>query len=95
MPNNVCHNMGEGSNDMGEDEVVAVLRQGYLEREELSAALSDVLRRGKRLRIRDRKTVSQRLASRSSRESAELAALLATCEAAGRNAGIQWKKLAG
>ncbi|MCK4303452.1 MAG: hypothetical protein KAY24_04375 [Candidatus Eisenbacteria sp.] len=81
--------------DTGEREVVAVLRQVHLEREELSTALSDLLRRGERLKISDLKTVAQRLASRDSRESAELAALLATCEAAGRNASMQWKKLAG
>ncbi len=79
----------------GEREVVAVLRQVHVEREELSAALSELLSRGERLRISDLKTVVQRLASRDSRESAELAALLATCEAAGRNAGMQWAKLAG
>ena len=79
----------------GEREVVAVLRQVHMEREELSAALSDLLGRGERLRIADLKTVVQRLASRDSRESAELAALLATCEAAGRNASRQWQKLAG
>ena len=81
--------------DTGEGEVVAVLRQVHMEREELSAALSDLLSRGERLKINDLKTVVQRLASRDSRESAELAALLATCEAAGRNAGMQWQKLAG
>ncbi len=74
MPNNVCRNRSEESNDMGEDEVVAVVRQIYLEQEELSAALSEMLRRGERLGIRDLKVV-QRLASRDSRESAELAAL--------------------
>lgn len=81
--------------DTGEREVVAVLRQVHMEREELSAALSDLLSRGERLKISDLKTVVQRLASRDSRESAELAALLATCEAAGRNASMQWAKLAG
>ena len=82
-------------NDTAEREVVAVLRQVHMEREELSTALSDLLSRGERLRISDLKTVAQRLASRDSRESAELAALLATCEAAGRNASMQWEKLAG
>lgn len=83
------------SNDTGEGEVVAVLRQVHMEREELSTALSDLLSRGERLKISDLKTVAQRLASGDSRESAELAALLATCEAAGRNASMQWDKLAG
>lgn len=82
-------------NDTAEREVVAVLRQVHMEREELSTALSDLLSRGERLRISDLKIVAQRLASRDSRESAELAALLATCEAAGRNASMQWEKLAG
>jgi hypothetical protein len=81
--------------DAGEQEVVAVLRQVHLEREELSTALSDLLSRGEGLKISDLKTVAQRLASRDSRQSAELAALLATCEAAGRNASMQWEKLAG
>jgi hypothetical protein len=83
------------SNDTGEGEVVAVLRQVHMEREDLSTALSDLLSRGERLKISDLKTIAQRLASRDSRESAELAALLATCEAAGRNASMQWEKLAG
>ena len=82
-------------NDTGEGEVVAVLRQVHVEQEELSTVLSDLLSRGERLRISDLKTVAQRLASRDSRGSAELAALLATCEAAGRNASMQWEKLAG
>jgi len=81
--------------DAAEREVVAVLRQVHMEQEELSAALSDLLKRGERLRISDLKTVAQRLASRDSRESAELAAILATCEAAGMNASMQWEKLAG
>ena len=81
--------------DAGEQEVVGVLRQVHMEREELSTALSDLLSRGERLKISDLKTVVQRFASRDSRESAELAALLATCEAAGRNASMQWEKLAG
>ena len=81
--------------DAAEREVVAVLRQVHTEQEELSAALSELLRRGERLRISDLKTVVQRLASRDSRESAELADLLTTCEAAGRNASMQWNELAG
>jgi predicted transcriptional regulator len=81
--------------DPDEREIVAVLRQVHLEREELSTALSGLLSRGERLRISDLNTVVQRLASRDSRESAELAALLAACEAAGRNASMQWRMLAG
>jgi hypothetical protein len=81
--------------DTGECEIVAALRQVHMEREELSTALSELLKRGEKLKISDLKTVAQRLASRDSRESAELAALLATCEAAGRNASMQWEKLAG
>lgn len=81
--------------DPEEREVVAVLRRVHLEREELSTALSGLLSRGERLRISDLNTVAQRLASRDSREFAELAALLAACDAAGRNASMQWTMLAG
>ena len=79
----------------GEREVVAALRAVHTEQEELSAALSGLLSRGERLKISDLKTVARKLASRDSRESAELAALLATSEAAGRNAEMQWRRLAG
>jgi len=51
--------------------------------------------RGEKLKISDLKTVAKKLSSKDSRESAKLAALLATCEAAGRSAGLQWQKLAG
>ena len=81
--------------DPEEREVIAVLRRVHLEREELSTALSGLLSRGERLRISDLNTVAQRLASRDSREFAELAALLAACDAAGRNASMQWTMLAG
>jgi len=79
----------------GAGKVVAALRAVHVEQEELSAALSGLLCRGEKLRISDLKTVAKRLASRDSRESAELAALLGMCESAGRNAGLKWQRLAG
>ena len=83
------------SGDTGEREVVAALRQVHVEQEELSTALSGLLARGEKLKLDDLKMVAKKLANRDSRESAKLAALLATCEAAGRSAGLQWRKLAG
>lgn len=75
--------------------VIAALRRVHMEQEELSAALSALLDRAERLKISDLKTVARNLASRDSRESAELAALLATCESAALNAGVKWHRLAG
>jgi hypothetical protein len=81
--------------DDGVGEIVAALRQVHVEQEKISAALSGLLMRGDRLKIDDLKTVAQKLASRDSRDSAELAALLAACESAGRSAGLRWERLAG
>lgn|GEM_PF-1260887 len=81
--------------DDGAGEIVAALRQVHIEQEKIATALSGLLMRGERLKIDDLKTVAQRLASRDSRDSAELAALLAVCESAGRNAGLKWQRLAG
>jgi hypothetical protein len=81
--------------DDGVGDIVAVLRQVHVEQEQIAMALSGLLRRGERLKINDLKTVAERLASRDSRDSAELAALLAVCESAGRNAGRRWQRLAG
>ena len=82
-----------GEKDDGVGEIVAVLRQVNIEQEQIAAALSGLLMRGERLKIDDLKTVAQRLASRDSRASAELAALLAGCESAGRNAALRWQRL--
>ena len=81
--------------DAGAREVVVALRQVHMEQEELSTALSSLLRRGEELRISDVKTVAKKLAAKDPRESAELAALLAMCESAGRDAGLKWQRLAG
>jgi len=79
--------------DAGAGEIVAALRQVHIEQEKISAALTGLLMRGERLKIDDLRTVAQRLASRDSRDSAELAALLAVCESAGRNAARRWQRL--
>jgi hypothetical protein len=82
-----------GEKDDGVGEIVEVLRQVNIEQEQIAAALSGLLMRGERLKIDDLKTVAQRLAGRDSRASAELAALLAGCESAGRNAALRWQRL--
>jgi hypothetical protein len=82
-----------GEKDDGVGEIVAVLRQVHIEQQQIAAALSGLLVRGERLKIDDLKTVAQRLAGRDSRASAELAALLAGCESAGRNAALRWQRL--
>jgi hypothetical protein len=79
--------------DDGVGEIVAALRQVHIEQEKISTALTGLLMRGERLKIDDLKTVAQRLASRDSRDSAELAALLGMCESAGRNAALRWQRL--
>jgi hypothetical protein len=79
--------------DDGVGEIVTALRQVHIEQEKIATALSGLLMRGERLKIDDLKAVAQRLASRDSRASAELAALLAACESAGRNAGLRWQRL--
>jgi hypothetical protein len=81
--------------DDGAGQIVAALRQVHVEQEKISTALTGLLERGERLRIDDLKTVAQRLARGDSRNSAELAALLAVCESAGRSAGLKWRQLAG
>jgi hypothetical protein len=81
--------------DDGAGEIIAALRQVHVEQEKLSTALTGLLMRGERLKIDDLKTVAQRLASRDSRDSAELAALLAVCESAGHNTGLRWQRLVG
>ena len=80
--------------DDGVGEIVAALRQVHVEQEQIATALSGLLMRGERLKLDDLKTVAQRLASRDSRASAELAALLGMCESAGRNAALRWQRLA-
>ena len=82
-----------GEKDDGVGEIVAALRQVHVEQEQIATALSGLLMRGERLKIDDLRTVSERLASRDSRASAELAALLAGCESAGRNAALRWERL--
>ena len=82
-----------GEKDDGVGEIVEVLRQVNIEQEQIAAALSGLLMRGERLKIDDLKTVAQRLAGMDSRASAELAALLAGCESAGRNAALRWQRL--
>jgi len=82
-----------GEKDDGVGEIVAALRQVHVEQEQIATALSGLLTRGEKLKIDDLKTVAQRLASRDSRASAELAALLAGCESAGRNAALRWQRL--
>ncbi|MGD1276766.1 MAG: hypothetical protein ABR964_06035 [Tepidisphaeraceae bacterium] len=78
----------------GVQQIVQALREVHMEQQKISAALSGLLGRGEMLKIDDLKTVVQTLASRDSRTSAELAALLAICESAGRNAGLKWQCLA-
>ena len=84
-----------GEQDDGVGEIVAALRQIHVEQERISAALSGLLMRGERLKIDDLKTVAQRLARRDSQQTAELGAILALCESAGRNAAVKWHRLAG
>ncbi len=79
----------------GSGEIIAVLRQVHIEQEKFSTALTGLLMRGERLKIDDLKTVAQRLASRDSRDSAELAALLAVCESAGHSTELKWQRLVG
>ena len=81
--------------DGGAAEVAAALRRVHMEQEELSTALSALLGRAEKLRVKDLRGVVKGLAARNSTESAELAALLAVCESAGRNAGLKWQRLAG
>lgn len=81
--------------DDGVEKIVAALRQVHMEQENISTALRALLTRGEKLKIDDLKTVAQRLASRDSRDSVELAALLAVCESASHNAGLTWQRLAG
>ena len=80
--------------DTCEREVVTALRQVHMEQEELSTALSGLLKRGEKVKISDLKTVAKSLSSRDSRDSAELARLLAMAEATGRDAGLSWQRLA-
>ena len=82
-----------GDKDDGVGEIVAALREVHIEQEKIATALSGLLMRGDRLKIDDLKTVAERLVSRDSRASAELAALLAACESAGRNAALRWQRL--
>lgn len=84
-----------GGDDGQTRQIVAALREVHVEQEKISAALSGLLMRGDKLKINDLRTVAQRLDGDNSRDSAELAALLAVCESAGRNVGLQWQRLAG
>lgn len=79
----------------GAGAIVAALRQVHIEQEKITTALSGLLVRGEKLKIDDLKTVAKRLTSRDSRDSAELAALLAACDQAGRNVELKWRRLAG
>jgi hypothetical protein len=81
--------------DDGVGEIVAALRGVHVEQQRISSALAGLLSRGERLKIDDLKTVAQKLSSGDSRDSAELAALLAVCESAGRTASLRWERLAG
>ena len=83
-----------GGDDGQTRQVVAALREVHVEQERISAALTGLLMRGDKLKIGDLRTVAQRLAGGNSRDSAELAALLAACDSAGRSAGMQWQRLA-
>ena len=79
----------------GAGQVIAALRQVHMEQEELSAALSGLLGRAERISIQDLKSVAKRLAARAGQGSSELPALLAMCESAALNAGLNWQRLAG
>ena len=81
-------------NNAGMREVALALRRVHIEQEELRAALSGLLNRGERLKIRDVKLVAKNLGNRDSRQTAELSALLDMCETAGRNVGLAWLRLA-
>lgn len=81
--------------DGGAVAVAAALRHVHIEQEELSTALSALSGRAEELRVKDLRAVVKGLAARGSKESAELVALLAMCESAGRNAGLKWQRLAG
>ncbi len=84
-----------GGHDDQMHQLVSILRQVHIEQEKISAALSGLLMRGERLKIDELKTVAQRLSGGRSPESAELAALLAVCESASRDADLKWERLAG
>ena len=79
--------------DAGAGKVVAALRQVHMEQEELSTALSGLLMRGEKVKIDDLTMVARKLSRRNSVDSAELASLLAMCESAARNAGLEWQHL--
>lgn len=79
--------------DDGAGQIITALRQVHVEQQKLSTALTELLMRGQKLKIEDLKTVARKLASRDSRNSAELAALLAICDSAGRNAARKWEQL--
>ena len=81
--------------DDGMAQIVGSLRQVHVEQEKVTAALTALVGRGERLKIEDVKAVAQKLATRDSRDSVELAALLAICESAGRDATHRWRRLAG
>ena len=76
-------------------EVAAVFRCVHMEQEQLTTALAGLLSRSERLKVNDLRAVANRLADTASGKSAELAALLGMCDAAGRTVGQKWRKLAG
>ena len=82
----------------GEDDqmhkIVSVLREIHIEQEKITTALSGLLTRGEKLKIDELKTVAQKLAGGGPPEAAELAALLAVCDSAGHEAGLNWQRLA-
>lgn len=84
-----------GGQDDQMHQLVSILRQVHVEQEKISAALSGLLMRGEKLKLDELKTVAQKLSGTGSPESAELAALLAVCESASRDAGLKWERLAG
>jgi len=79
----------------GAAEVVAVLRGVHMEQEELSAALSALLKRAEKLKVKDLKAIADKLAGGTSRDTVELGAVLAMCESAARDARLKWQRLAG
>jgi hypothetical protein len=81
--------------DGGATEVAAVFRCVHMEQEQLTAALSGLLSRAEKLKVKDLRTVANRLTDTASGKSGELAALLGLCDAAARAAGQKWLRLAG
>lgn len=79
----------------GAAEVIAAFRRVHVEQEELSAAMSNLLERADKIDVSDLKELARAVNSRNSRERADLAGILATCESAALNAAMTWERLAG